>query len=55
MRAIAQLLMTLGSLLHLQVLVKMGQGLSKTALVGDRVKNVKKETAKSKKNQESDS
>lgn len=54
MRALAQLLMTLGSTLNLRFLSNIGQGLSKTAMIGDRAKLAKRELSKSDKSKTDD-
>ena len=54
MRAIAQLLITLGSILRLPFLTSIGQGLNKTALVGDRAADVKRSVGSKTKKSDTD-
>lgn len=52
MRAIAQLLMTLGNFLGLRFLVKIGSGMIQTTVVGDRISAVKRSSSKSDKDKD---
>ncbi len=55
MRALAQLLMTIGSTFRLGFLTKIGQGMQRTALIGDQASNAKRQMGSSKdKNKEED-
>jgi len=47
MRAIAQLLTTVGGMLRIPFLTKIGQGMNQAAVVKDRAKNVAKSANKS--------
>ena len=52
MRAIGLFLTTLGSTFRLDFLIKIGQGLTQTALIGDRANAVKRSMNKSKDDKE---